>query len=75
MEPVKGKVRLRLILGKFPVVSVNKSISGYKIGLQLPNGIQMMIDIPETSDVRQNDLLTLYTEILTHAIPQQPPIQ
>jgi hypothetical protein len=66
MEPSKDALRHKLILGKFPVTKIERSAFGFKFVLQLP-GIKLVLDVPITADVREGDLLTLYTEVLVHA--------
>jgi hypothetical protein len=58
--------RLRLVLGKFPVVSVTKNphLPGFTIKVKMDN-VTMMFALPtDRADIRPNDLLTLYTEVL-----------
>jgi hypothetical protein len=74
MESFESKVRLRPILGKYPVSAVDKVISGWRVTLQLP-GVKLIMDLPEFVDVRVGDILTLFTEVLTHANSNKPPEQ
>jgi hypothetical protein len=59
-------IRLKLILGKFPVrhISVDRIMT-----IRLPSLGIMQVPLPPSADVREGDLLTIYTEILTHAKP------
>jgi hypothetical protein len=74
MEPTQDAVRHRLVLGKFPVIAVERTAFGFKFVLQLP-GIKLVLEVPPSSDVREGDILTLYTEVLAHAKSSKPPIQ
>jgi hypothetical protein len=64
MEPLSGKMRLKLVLGKYPVVRIQKSPTGLFFALQLQNDVKLVCEVPATVDVREGDLLTLYTEVL-----------
>jgi len=68
MEPLENAIRHKLVLGRFPVVGVQRSSAGFKFALQLP-GIKLILEVPPSSDVREGDLLTLYTEVLAHGRP------
>ncbi len=52
--------RLVLVLGKFPVVKRQ----GNKFTLKLGGTTEMTVIAPPMADVRDGDLLTLYTEVL-----------
>jgi hypothetical protein len=58
--------RFRCVLGKFPVVRVSDSYFVLKLG----GTTEMRITRPPRSDIRDGDLLTLYTEVLL-AKPQE----
>jgi hypothetical protein len=60
-----NRVRHKLILGKFPVLAVQRSTNGFRFSLQLP-GVKLILEVPPSADVREGDLLTLYTEVLAH---------
>ncbi len=64
-----NQVRLKLLLGKFRVTKVDKTPLGYRFALHFPGLGHMLCDVPGAADVREDDLLTLYTEILTNAPP------
>jgi len=65
MESFENTVRHKLVLGKFPVTGVERTAVGFKFALQLP-GIKLVLEVPPSSDVREGDVLTLYTEVLAH---------
>lgn len=52
--------RFVLVLGKFPVVKLTHR----KMTLKLGGTTEMTVNIPPHADVRDGDLLTLYTEVL-----------
>lgn len=52
--------RLVLVIGKFPVVK----LIGRTMTLKLGGTTEMTISLPDMADVRNGDLLTLYTEVL-----------
>lgn len=54
-----SRLRLQLILGKFPVVRQTPSSFVLKLG----GTTEMTIDRPPHADIRDGDLLTLYTEV------------
>jgi hypothetical protein len=56
-------LRQRLILGKFPVIRANS----YAVTLKLGGTTEMTFARPPRSDIREGDLLTLYTEVLFDA--------
>ena len=63
-EPVNG-FRLRLVLGKFRVTEVSET----SFKLQLGGSTTATISRPPRSDIRDGDLLTLYTEVMLNAQP------
>lgn len=65
-------LRLRLILGKYPVTRVEKGLTGLLMEIALPGGMKILCDLPVTADVRLGDLLTLYTEVLADPNRPQP---
>jgi hypothetical protein len=52
--------RLVLVLGKFRVVK----LMDRKMTIKLGGTTEMTVDLPAMADVRDGDLLTLYTEVL-----------
>lgn len=74
MEPAQGKVRFKLELGKFPVKGIRRTATGFEFALALP-GLVLVIPVSSHADVREGDLLTLYTEVLVNAPPQPTSIQ
>ena len=71
MEPSKGAMRMVLQLGKFRVVSKNDTT----FKLALGGSTTMTISLPALADVREGDILTLYTEVLLNANVSATPIQ
>lgn len=64
--------RLKLLLGKYPVIRVERTATGFRAALNLGagrDGFKMIIDCPVNADIREGDLLTLYTEIYSNAKP------
>lgn len=61
--------RLKLFLGKFRVTRVEKQPIGFRFFLDLPGLGGLIVDVPIQADVREGDLLTLYTEVLSNAPP------
>lgn len=65
--------RFKLALGKYPVIRVIKLPFGpQQFQLQLPGGT-VIIDAPRGADIREGDLLTLYTEVAI-ANPKSTPV-
>ena len=58
-------LRYRLILGKYRVVKVDRTTFICTITVDLLQGVKLSADVPISSDVKEGDILTLYTEILT----------
>ena len=78
---MQKQLRLRLILGKFPVSAITKTLTGWQIELTLGGTTTAKFIVPHSADVRQGDILTLYTEVLSNrsigianANISQPPI-
>lgn len=69
-----GSIRYKLVLGKYPVKRVTKTAFGFDFAIQLPGGQLMVVTAPPTADIREGDLITLYTEVLS-AQPSQSPQQ
>jgi hypothetical protein len=66
--------RYQVILGKFRVTQVHERIYGLEFNIELP-GLGQLICTGPKADVKEGDMLTLYTEILSHAKPVTAPIQ
>lgn len=65
MEPADTPIRYKLIIGKYPVVQIEREADGLACALQFPAGIKFVFKgIPPMADLREGDLLTLYTEVL-----------
>lgn len=81
MEPPKDQIdysklpRLKLILGKHKVVRIVEREGILKVDVQLNGPVMFTFYVTNHADIREGDLLTLYTEVLTHANPLTPPIQ
>jgi len=75
MEPVKNTMRLIVNLGKYQIVKVDKGMIGTSFTIALPNNVTIRADLPYQADVHIGDVLTLYTEVLAHALPTDAPIQ
>ena len=57
-------LRYKLILGKLDVKRVARTPTGWSFVLYLPGLGGMMGTAPPEADIREGDMLTLYTEIL-----------
>ena len=57
--------RFILVLGKFRVVEIEEALGKRTARVQLGGTTQMWIGLPDIADVREGDLLTYYTEVLT----------
>jgi hypothetical protein len=66
MESHSAALRLKLILGKYRVIRVERAGAFLRFALELQEGIKIVCEIPATADVKEGDLLTLYTEVLCH---------
>jgi hypothetical protein len=62
-----GAIRYKLVLGKYPITRVEKTHLGFDFCIQLPNGVKMIVSAPPSADVKEGDILTLYTEVLANA--------
>ena len=62
-----GAFRYKLVLGKYPIIRVEKTPFGFDFCIQLPNGVRMVVSAPPSADVKEGDVLTLYTEVLANA--------
>ena len=69
------RMRLRLICGKYRVIKVDRTALSVQFTIDLGNTIKMTISVPPNADITEGDLLTLYTEVFTHANTQQSSIQ
>jgi hypothetical protein len=70
MEPTPSPVRLILALGKFRVTHRSENLMKIALG----GSTTMTVTLPDHADVREGDILTLYTEVL-YANPGGPSIQ
>lgn len=68
MESAQSAVRYKLVLGKFRVEKVNDLGAALEFSIRLP-GLGVLICTGPKADVKEGDLLTLYTEILANAQP------
>jgi hypothetical protein len=66
-------LRIRLILGKYPVLSISPGHFGFKMILDMGNNVRITADVPVQADVKVGDLLTLYTEVLAKEPPNAQP--
>ncbi len=65
------QLRYKIILGKFQVTRVIEKRGLLEFSIELP-GLGQLICTGPKADVREGDLLTLYTEILSHAKSVEP---
>ena len=75
MEPVEKKVRYKLLITKSQVIKVEQGALGTRFYVQLPQGIILTADLTFEADVKQGDVLSIYTEIYAHAHPSTTSIQ
>lgn len=59
------QLRFKLVLGKYRVIRIQPVPDGHAMVLDLGNSVKMTVIVPPIADVREGDLLTLYTEVLT----------
>ena len=72
MEPPQTALRYQLILGKFPVIKIDKDpFDKLQFVLDVGKKVYMVCTPPPNADVKEGDLLTLYTEVLVHAKSSQ----
>jgi len=71
---MEDRLRYKLILGKFLVRRVEQKGASLEFSIELP-GLGQLICTGPLADVKEGDLLTLYTEILANAKPSETPIQ
>ena len=69
MDNIRKLPRLTLPLGKFRVTRVERTAFGVKFLLLLPGLGGLVCDVPIHADVREGDILTLFTEVLRDAPP------
>ena len=60
--------RLKLVLGKYVAKKVTRQFGGLQFWLDL-GGPQMRINSNIDADIREGDLLTIYTEVLSASAP------
>lgn len=63
MSDLSTRFRYQLILAKVRV----SMLAGNKMRLDLPGAGALIVPIPKGADVKEGDLLTLYTEVLANA--------
>lgn len=66
MQEFQNRRRYKLELGKFQIKRVDKHPLrlGLQMALELPGLGLLICTVPASTDVREGDLLTLYTEVL-----------
>lgn len=64
------RLRYKLLLGKFAVRHVEEKGAYLIFSIDLP-GLGLLICSGPKADVKEGDLLTLYTEVLAHAPTHQ----
>ena len=69
------RLRYKLVLGKYPVAKITEQAGVYKVDLQIEGRVMFTFYFQGNPDIREGDLLTLYTEVLINAQPQQPSVQ
>ena len=74
MEPSQAPLRYKIVLGKFAVGKVNEKAGLLEFTIELP-GLGRLICTGPKADVKEGDLLTLYTEILANAKPRSASVQ
>lgn len=71
----QSPLRFKVVIGKFPVIKVEQAgPRAMTWWVELPNRVIIQVTGP-IADVRENDLLTFYTEVLANAHPSLPSIQ
>ena len=63
----ENKFRYVLHLCRCRVVRVDKSALGYQMLLQMPSNVKLAVSLPAEVDIKEGDILTLYTEVLANA--------
>jgi hypothetical protein len=74
-EILGRRVRYKLELAKLRVIKVEPIPGGFRFAIDMLNGVKLICDVPIHADVKEGDLLTLYTEILANAQPSPTSIQ
>lgn len=74
MEPIEAALRYKLILGKFRVGRVVELGAALEFSIELPGLGQLIVTGPK-ADIKEGDLLTLYTEVFANALSSQSSIQ
>jgi hypothetical protein len=69
---MKKPVRLKLLLGKLRVLRVARAPHGYTFTIEFPGLGFLSVPVPTTADVREGDVLAIYTEVLTNAPIEGP---
>lgn len=66
MEPTPPPInfRYKLVIGKFDVARVEKTAIGYTFALRFPSLGFLVCEVAGDADVREGDILTLYTEVI-----------
>lgn len=76
MEPTETKItgiRFIITLGKMRVTGVNKGVLGQRVKVELfGQPVSATFEAPPNADIREGDLLTVYTEVLTDAFADKP---
>lgn len=67
--------RFKLELGKFPIQRIIDKGFGVKEFSIRVNQVTLAITCPRDADLREGDLLSLYTEVALNAKPSEPPKQ
>lgn len=57
--------RIRVVMGKFPVVQVKQVGAMWHATLDWGNSVHSTMKLPFKPDLREGDLLTVYTEMLS----------
>lgn len=74
VDTTTDRIRYKLVLGKFQVTRILERGEFLEFNIHLP-GLGHLICTGPKADVKEGDLLTLYTEILANAKPSEPPVQ
>jgi hypothetical protein len=75
MEPVKEKVRYKLLLDKCQVIEATYGELGLTFKAISPRGMTIKADLSFQADLRVGDILSIYTEIYAHANPGPTSVQ
>jgi hypothetical protein len=74
MESFEAPIRYKLILGKFQVTRIIEQGALLEFHIHLPGLGYLMCTGPK-ADVKEGDLLTLYTEVLANDKSSRSPVQ